>query len=172
MLDAYQRGEDLHTTTARAVLGKYEVTKADRQLSKSLNFGLLYGMGAKSLAAYAASNFGVALTEAEAARHRDTFFRTYSGLRAWHRCVPNGMIQILSDSAGQAQDQLRHIRHELETNDAIHRDYPGAASVGPVWRQAGPHRTLQRFGHRGAGYGRAHPRSPVAAVTTVVGGLR
>jgi hypothetical protein len=41
---------------------------------------------------------------------------------------------VLSDSAGQAQDQLRHIRHELETNDAIASHYPGAAGVGPVWR--------------------------------------
>ena len=42
---------------------------------------------------------------------------------------------ILSDSAGQAKDQLRHIRHELETNEAIARNYPAAAGVGPVWRQ-------------------------------------
>jgi DNA polymerase I-like protein with 3'-5' exonuclease and polymerase domains len=93
MLDAYHRGEDLHTTTARAVLGKNEVSKADRQLAKSLNFGLLYGMGAKSLAAYAASNFGVSLTAAEAATHRDAFFRTYPGLRTWHRSVPSGTLQ-------------------------------------------------------------------------------
>ena len=93
MLDAYRTGEDLHTTTARAVLGKAEVTKGDRQLAKSLNFGLLYGMGAKALAAYAASNFGVALTAAEAGRHRDAFFRTYPGLRAWHRAVPEGVLQ-------------------------------------------------------------------------------
>jgi DNA polymerase-1 len=50
-------------------------------------------MGAKALAAYAASNFGVALTEAEAATHRDAFFRTYPGLRDWHRSVPNGTLQ-------------------------------------------------------------------------------
>jgi DNA polymerase-1 len=57
------------------------------------NFGLLYGMGAKSLAAYAASNFGVQLTEADAARHREAFFRTYPGLRRWHRSVPEGTVQ-------------------------------------------------------------------------------
>ncbi len=50
-------------------------------------------MGARALAAYAASNFGVALTESEAGRHRDTFFRTYPGLRAWHRGVPNGTVE-------------------------------------------------------------------------------
>lgn len=42
---------------------------------------------------------------------------------------------VLSDSAGQAQEQLRHVRHELETNAALARDYPDAAGVGPVWRQ-------------------------------------
>ncbi|MBP3954799.1 DUF3987 domain-containing protein [Gemmata sp. G18] len=93
MLSAYRAGEDLHTTTARAVLGTTDVTKDDRQLAKSLNFGLLYGMGSRALAAYAASNFGVILSEAEAARHRDTFFRTYPGLRAWHRGVPNGTVE-------------------------------------------------------------------------------
>ncbi|MCI0703575.1 MAG: hypothetical protein L0241_21045 [Planctomycetia bacterium] len=42
---------------------------------------------------------------------------------------------ILSDSAGQAHDQLRHIRHELETNSAIAADYPSGAGEGAVWRQ-------------------------------------
>jgi DNA polymerase-1 len=93
MLDAYRRGEDLHATTARAVLGKADVSKADRQLSKSLNFGLLYGMGAGSLAAYAASNFGAQLTEAEAVRHPEAFFPTNPGLRRWHRSVPEGTVQ-------------------------------------------------------------------------------
>lgn len=92
MLAAYRAGEDLHTTTAKAVLGKDDVSKADRQLAKSLAFGLLYGMGAKGLAAYAASNYGVAMTEAEAKRHRDAFFRTYPGLRAWHRSVTDGTV--------------------------------------------------------------------------------
>jgi DNA polymerase-1 len=45
LLDAYRRGEDLHTRTARTVLGVENVTKDHRQLAKALNFGLLYGMG-------------------------------------------------------------------------------------------------------------------------------
>ena len=47
LLDAYLRGEDLHSITAKNVLGIHEVTKEDRQLAKALNFGLLYGMGAR-----------------------------------------------------------------------------------------------------------------------------
>jgi DNA polymerase-1 len=85
MLAAYREGKDLHAETAKAVLGLKEVTKADRQLAKALNFGLLYGMGAKGFAAYAKNQYGVTLTEAEAGRHRDKFFRTYPGLKRWHQ---------------------------------------------------------------------------------------
>jgi DNA polymerase-1 len=76
MLDAYRGGEDLHTLTARSLLGTTEVTKADRQLAKAVNFGLLYGQGVPGLGRYTLANYGVRLTEAEAARHRETFFAT------------------------------------------------------------------------------------------------
>jgi len=85
MLAAYREGKDLHAETAKAVLGKAEVTKADRQLAKALNFGLLYGMGAKGFAEYAKNQYGVALTTAQATHHRDKFFRTYPGLKRWHQ---------------------------------------------------------------------------------------
>jgi DNA polymerase I-like protein with 3'-5' exonuclease and polymerase domains len=85
MLDAYRNNLDLHTLTARRILGKEEVTKADRQLAKSVNFGLLYGMGANGFRDYARSNYGVELTEDEARQYRDAFFQTYPGLRKWHR---------------------------------------------------------------------------------------
>jgi DNA polymerase I-like protein with 3'-5' exonuclease and polymerase domains len=87
MLEAYRRGDDLHTRTARAVLGIEEVTKQHRQLAKALNFGLLYGMGAKGFRQYAGSQYGLDLSEAEAGRYRDAFFRSYPGLAAWHRQV-------------------------------------------------------------------------------------
>src|SRR5262249_27001878 len=87
LLEAYQRGEDLHTRTARSVLGIGEVTKQHRQLAKALNFGLLYGMGAQGFRQYAQSQYGLDLTEQDACRYRDAFFRSYPGLAAWHRSV-------------------------------------------------------------------------------------
>ncbi|MBN9517668.1 bifunctional 3'-5' exonuclease/DNA polymerase, partial [bacterium] len=92
MFEAYQSGEDLHTLTARALLGTAEVTKADRQLAKAVNFGLLYGQGADGLRRYARAGYGVELTAAEAVRHRETFFRTYPALRVWHRSVGDGAV--------------------------------------------------------------------------------
>jgi DNA polymerase I-like protein with 3'-5' exonuclease and polymerase domains len=86
MIEAYQRGEDLHKLTAATVLGKpiEDVTKEDRQISKSCNFGLLYGQSAKGLVRYAASSYGVTLEEDEAEEIRRAFFRTYGALRQWH----------------------------------------------------------------------------------------
>jgi DNA polymerase-1 len=49
MIAAFERGEDLHTLTARAVRGTTDVTKQDRQAAKAINFGLVYGMGAERL---------------------------------------------------------------------------------------------------------------------------
>jgi DNA polymerase-1 len=92
MIDAFRRGDDLHQLTAALVLGKRPeaVTPDDRQLAKAINFGLLYGMGPRAFAAHARTAYGVALTEAEAAALRETFFRAYPGLRRWHRAQPDG----------------------------------------------------------------------------------
>ncbi|MGE3600612.1 MAG: DNA polymerase, partial [Dehalococcoidia bacterium] len=84
---AYQQGQDVHVQTAAAVLGivPAQVTKEQRQLAKALNFGLLYGMGAATLQEHAATNYRVTLSRDEAERFRGAFFRTYPGLRRWHR---------------------------------------------------------------------------------------
>lgn len=90
MIEAFQRGEDLHTLTARLVTGKAEPSREDRQLAKALNFGLLYGMGAEGLRVYARTNYGLELSPQEAEALREAFFRAYPGLRAWHRRQPEG----------------------------------------------------------------------------------
>lgn len=86
MIEAYKRGVDLHKQTAAAVLGKPldAVTKQDRQISKSANFGLLYGQSAPGLMRYAASSYGVKLEIDEANHIRRQFFHTYGALRQWH----------------------------------------------------------------------------------------
>jgi len=85
MLAAYQRGEDLHTLTAKSITGKDDVTKQDRQTAKAVNFGLLFGLGAKGLRSYASAEYGLELTPAEAEQYRRRFFETYPALAKWHR---------------------------------------------------------------------------------------
>lgn len=94
MLEAFERGEDLHTLTARLVTGKAEPSRGDRQLAKALNFGLLYGMGSEGLRTYARANYGLELSPQEAEALREAFFRAYPGLRAWHRRQPEGETEV------------------------------------------------------------------------------
>jgi DNA polymerase-1 len=84
MLQAFHDGADLHTLTAQNLTGKSDVTKQDRQLAKVINFGMLFGMQAKALRAYARQEYGVELSEKAAAAHRRTFLDTYPGLAHWH----------------------------------------------------------------------------------------
>lgn len=87
MLQAYRRGEDLHRATAAAITGT-PIDRIDaqaRQLAKAVNFGLLYGQGAKGLASYARSSYGVAMSEADAARARQAFFDAWPDLARWQR---------------------------------------------------------------------------------------
>ena len=84
MLSAYTEGLDLHALTAQAITGRKDIGKDDRKLAKAVNFGLLFGMGAKGLRSYALKGYGVAMSPKEAALYRHKFFETYPGLKEWH----------------------------------------------------------------------------------------
>ena len=86
MLAAFARGEDLHRLTAAAILNKSpgDVTKEDRQVAKSANFGLIYGQTADGFAAYAKTKYGVSLTNSQATQIRTRFFDSYPGIARWH----------------------------------------------------------------------------------------
>ncbi|MBV8773941.1 MAG: DNA polymerase I [Deltaproteobacteria bacterium] len=61
LIDAFARGEDIHTRTAREILGDSKPLDAEaRRLAKVINFGIIYGMGPQRLA----SELGIPLTEA------------------------------------------------------------------------------------------------------------
>ena len=87
MLAAYHQGIDLHRKTAAALIGVplEAVTKAQRQLAKAVNFGLLFGQGAAGLAKYAKTQYNVDMSVKQAERYRQAFFDTYPGLRRWQR---------------------------------------------------------------------------------------
>lgn len=85
MLDIYHNDGDIHTATAQILVGEdHEVTKADRQKAKSVNFGLLYGMQAKTFQDYAYDSYGVTFSRDEAEEVRSRYFKKYSKLLDWH----------------------------------------------------------------------------------------
>jgi DNA polymerase-1 len=123
LMAAYERGEDLHSLTARQVLGIAEVTREHRQLAKALNFGLLYGMGAKGFRNYARSHYGLELTEDQAAGYREAFFRAYPGLRKWHRSVGDG-------SADTRTLAGRRVRKVEQFNEKLNLPVQGTGADG------------------------------------------
>jgi DNA polymerase-1 len=84
MLRAFAEGLDIHEITARGLTGREEVSKEERRLAKAVNFGLLFGMSAGGLRAYARASYGVEMTLQEAERYWQDFFASYPGLKAWH----------------------------------------------------------------------------------------
>jgi len=60
LMDAFSNGEDIHMTTALKLFGE-EQAKSKRSFAKSINFGLLYGMGSRKLS----DELGITSTEAK-----------------------------------------------------------------------------------------------------------
>jgi DNA polymerase-1 len=50
LVEAYNNGDDVHALTARLLLEKDEVSADERRLGKTINFGVIYGMGAQRFA--------------------------------------------------------------------------------------------------------------------------
>ena len=77
MLAAFQEDKDIHTLTASLInnIEEEKVTPAMRQLAKILNFGIIYGMGAKALSETA----GISLKEAR--KFKEEYFHDFSGLK-------------------------------------------------------------------------------------------
>ena len=79
LIEAFSKGQDIHSTTAAEVWGVPlgEVSADQRRAAKAINFGLIYGISAFGLA----RNLGIG--RAEAAEHIDTFFARYPGVKAY-----------------------------------------------------------------------------------------
>ncbi|MEX0269006.1 DNA polymerase [Leptolyngbyaceae cyanobacterium UHCC 1019] len=86
MQQAFQQCEDLHCLTAAFLLHKQleDVTDGERRLGKVINFGLIYGMGAKKLQSTALVKYGVTMSLADAKTFSRQFFQLYPGIRQWH----------------------------------------------------------------------------------------
>lgn len=84
MIGIYKAGGDLHSETAKATTKKEDITKDDRRKAKAVNFGFLYGMGAKKFVEYAHDSYGVDFTQDEAEEYRNRFFNHYPGLMLWY----------------------------------------------------------------------------------------
>lgn len=77
LVETFRRGEDVHDRTAREIFGALSPVPVDeqRRVSKMVNYALLYGKTAFTLA----KDLGVSRTEAQ--RFIDAYFARYPGVR-------------------------------------------------------------------------------------------
>ncbi|WP_139491689.1 DNA polymerase I [Brevibacillus dissolubilis] len=79
LIDAFQKGMDIHTRTAMDVFGveEAEVTSLMRRQAKAVNFGIVYGI----------SDYGLSqnlnITRKEAQKFIDQYFAVFSGVKQW-----------------------------------------------------------------------------------------
>lgn len=79
MIDAYQKGADIHRITASQVLGipPELVSDGQRNSAKAVNFGIIYGMGAFSLSQ------DLKITKKQAEKYIASYFNQYPKVKAY-----------------------------------------------------------------------------------------
>jgi DNA polymerase-1 len=108
MLDAFQKGEDIHERTARLVFGARtkEELKEKRRFAKIVNFAI----------AYAVEPFGlsqrVGISRKEARQVIDDYYKTYAGVRRYMEEVP-----VVAREAGLVRSIYGRIRPVPTIND-------------------------------------------------------
>lgn len=122
MIEAFQRGDDLHRLLAAKMAGKKpeDVTSLERKRAKAGNFGLLYGMSPGGFQTYAATAYDVAMTLDEAQAVHSAFFEMWDGMLQWHERAkqrayergfvtsPIGRTQWLSDLYSKSGFKASH----------------------------------------------------------------
>lgn len=86
LIDAFREGEDIHARTAALIfdLAQDKVQPDQRRMAKTINFGLIYGMGATKLAQE------LKISTSEARAFIDRYFARLQGLKAFYERVIEG----------------------------------------------------------------------------------
>ncbi|MFI5104276.1 MAG: DNA polymerase I, partial [Terriglobales bacterium] len=79
LLEAYRRGDDIHTLTASQVFGvpPLMIDAEHRRRAKAVNFGIVYGLSAFGLSQQ------IGIEQREAKKFIDAYFEKYKGVRAF-----------------------------------------------------------------------------------------
>jgi DNA polymerase-1 len=113
---AFREGADIHRATAARLfaVAPADVTPAEREVGKTVNFATLYGQGPVALA----RQLGVPVAEARA--HVATFFATWQGVARWRQQVVEDAVRasFVTTLAGR-----RRYVAELFSNDPDERAY-------------------------------------------------
>ncbi|MFT2642680.1 DNA polymerase I [Helicobacter pylori] len=74
LVDAFLKGRDIHLETSKALFGE-DLAKEKRSIAKSINFGLVYGMGSKKLS----ETLNIPLNEAKS--YIEAYFKRFPSIK-------------------------------------------------------------------------------------------
>ncbi|GAA8975178.1 DNA polymerase I [Helicobacter pylori] len=74
LMDAFLKGRDIHLETSKALFGE-DLAKEKRSIAKSINFGLVYGMGSKKLS----ETLNIPLNEAKS--YIEAYFKRFPSIK-------------------------------------------------------------------------------------------
>lgn len=129
---AFREGKDIHRLTAAKVFSvpPADVTPLMRRTAKTLNFGIVYGMGARAFA----TSSGLSLPEAK--HFIDEYFRQFPSVRRWQERVKEE-----TRAQGYVANENGRRRWFLASNDGTGRSY-----VSGEWERAAVNMPLQSLG--------------------------
>ena len=126
MVKAYQNGDDIHSVTASQVFAVplNDVTPYQRSFAKTVNFGIVYGMGEFSLA----QELGIKVSEAK--KYINDYWEKYSGIKEFMdttkaRAKEDGFVRTLFG-------RIRYIPELRSPNFNIRAFGERAASNAPI----------------------------------------
>ncbi len=94
LLEAYRNYQDVHRVTAQLLFDKEEITSAERNLGKTINFGVIYGMGAQRFAREA----GVSADQGRKFinRYRETYSQVFNYLESMKKAaIADGFVSTI-----------------------------------------------------------------------------
>ena len=94
LIEAFNQGDDVHALTARLLLDKDEVNSEERRLGKTINFGVIYGMGAQRFARE--TGVGQAQAKDFLSRYRQRYARVFAYLEMQERlALSQGYVETI-----------------------------------------------------------------------------
>ncbi|WP_100968269.1 DNA polymerase I [Helicobacter pylori] len=86
LMDAFLKGRDIHLETSKALFGE-DLAKEKRSIAKSINFGLVYGMGSKKLS----ETLNIPLNEAKSCI--EAYFKRFPSIKDYLNCMKEEILK-------------------------------------------------------------------------------
>ena len=131
LLEAYRNQQDVHRITAQLLLDKETISPAERNLGKTINFGVIYGMGAQRFAREA----GVSSEEGRKFidRYRQNYSQVFKYLETMKKAaIADGFVSTIQgrrryfEFSSQSLRKLRGVDPQSLNLESIDYNYTDA----------------------------------------------